>query len=419
MLKTTEFVPLWMGLAISGGLVGCSGNDSSTVIGAAPVINPIEVDKTIATVDWDQNNEVEMASHAYRSIARNSMLATLYSGQSAIFTSFISLVQGSRDKNCNSSGFIDAVLADAECKNMSNEVVDCSIEEGGKTVANSAVVITTVDQSAIFYQCQDGITSGSYFDGPLRVVLKDDFSVSGVYKNTTTVSALAEVSQQGENGQFVLNADNEIVKIQATDFLMQNEINTFFLSHEYDLTTEYDTSSDRLTSRNISECTTADEIVDDVIVKQGTSIVTQELLAASFASGLQQPSPQFSYAEFSNLNLIGAKNNFRCEDLDENTENGNESLRYDTSYSLTIDKIESKALGKNTALNWTDLVIPTDQKNIEGTITLTHINQNPIVSNYVVLAVFDKAGNVTVNDGPPMTVQGFLDLSKVEEVVAE
>jgi hypothetical protein len=405
--------PLKLSAAITlvGLLTACSGNDSSTSSGPAPVITPIEIDKTIVAVDWDQNNEVEMASHAYRAIARHSMLATLYSGHSVVFTSFINLVKGSRDRNCNESGSIDAELMDAECKNISDEVVSCTVEEDAIEVANPDVVLTTVEQSSIFYQCQDGVTLGSYFNGPLRVVLKDDISVVDIYKNTSTISAVAEVSQQGENGNFLLNEDDEVIKIPATDFLMQNEVNTFFKTHEYNLVTVYDTASDRLASRNISECTTADETVEGVF-KQGTSIVTQEVLETGFVAGLQEPSPQFPYTEFTDLDLIAAKDNFRCEDVDGSGENGNESLRFDTSYSL-VTKIESKALGENTQFDWTDLLIPTDQKDVEGIITLTHTNQNTV--NYVVTVVFDGVGGLTVNGGPQMTVQEFIDLSKAEE----
>jgi len=409
-------------LSLAIALVGCSGNDSSTTIGAAPVIDPIEVIKTIAALDWDQNNEVEMASHAYRAVARHSMLATLYSGQSAIFTGFINIVQATRDRNCYTSGSMVAEDVETECKD-GNGVVDCKITdtETDKEVSNPDVLFTTNEQTAIFYRCQDGSTSGSYFDGPLKVVLHDDFSVTDVYTNSTTISAVAQISKQGENGKFVLNSDDEVVKEEATDFLMQNEINTFFMTHEYNLSTEYDTSDNRLESRGILECTTPDKRVIDEksgesVFIPGTSIVPQEVLSTGFVAGLQEPSPQFSYTEFTDLDLIATKTNFRCEDLNADNEVVNESLRYDTTYSL-LTKIESKALGQNTQFSWADLVIPTDQKNIEGTIILTHTNQD--ASNYVVTVVFDKLGNLTVNNGPQMAVQDFLNVSKVEEVVAE
>ncbi len=232
---------------------------------------------------------------------------------------------------------------------------------------------------------------------------------------------MAQVSKQAENGKFVLDENDEVVKIPATDFLMQNEINTFFMTHDYSLSTEYDTSDDRLTSRGILECTTPDTVeIDEAsgesVFKQGTSIVAQEILSTDFVAGLQEPSPQFSYTEFTDLDIIAAKTNFRCEDIDEDTANGNESLRFDTSYNLTT-KIESKALGTDTQFSWTDLVIPTGQKNVEGTIVLTHTNQD--ASNHVVTVLFDKLGNLTVNNGPQMTVQNFLNLSKAEEVVVE
>ena len=418
-MSKIKYTALYSVLGLAIALVGCSGNNSSTTIGAPPVIDPIKVVKTIEAVDWDQNNEVEMASHAYRAIARHSMLATLYSGQSAIFTAFINLVQGSRDRNCNASGSIDAVLVEAVCKSDTSDVVPCTItdETENKKVANPAVAITTTEQTAIFYRCQDGITSGSYFDGPLRVVLEDDFSVNGIYTNTTTVSAVAQISQQSEDGKFVLNDNDEVVKVEATDFLMQNELNTFFMSQEYNLTTTYDTSSDRLTSPvDVTECTTADVVVDGVVTKLGTSIVTSEVLETDLVAGLQEPSPQFPYTEFTDLDLIATKTNFRCDDLDKDATNGNESLRFNTVYSLSTG-IESKALGTDTHLSWTDLVIPTDQKNIEGTIILTHTNQ--VAPAYVVTVVFDELGSLTVNGGPQMTVQELLDKSKAEEVIAE
>jgi hypothetical protein len=417
MLKkqsASHFLPLILIAGGAAGLVACSGNSSSTTIGPPPIIDAITVDKTIAAVEWSPNNEVEMASHAYRAIARHSMLATLYSGRSAVFSSFITIIQGTRDRNCNSSGSMDAVDLEAVCQDANDVDVSCTITENDKQVSNPDAFVKTTEQSAIFYRCQDGTTSGSYFDGPLRVMVKNDFSVDDVYTATTTVSAEALVSQQGENGKFVLDSNDQVVKVQTTDFLMQNELNTFFMSYEYNLAIEYDTSSNRLTTRVISECTTEDETVDSVLIP-GTSIVTQEVLSTDFVAGLQEPNPQFPYTEFTDLDLIATNNNFRCEDIDEDAGNGNEALRYDTTYSLST-KIESKALGEDTQFDWTDLVIPTDQKKIGGIMTLTHINQSPIVANYVVSVVFDEVGNVTVNNGPQMTVQEFLDKSELVEI---
>ena len=416
MLKkpsASHFLPLILIAGGAAGLVACSGNSSSTTIGPPPIIDAITVDKTIAAVEWSPNNEVEMASHAYRAVARHSMLATLYSGRSAVFSSFITIIQGTRDRNCNASGSMDAVDLEAVCQDANDVDVSCTITENDKQVSNPDVFVKTTEQSAIFYRCQDGTTSGSYFDGPLRVIVKNDFSVGDVYTATTTVSAEALVSQQGANGKFVLDNNDQVIKVQATDLLMQNELNTFFMSYEYNLAIEYDTSSDRLTTRAITECTTEDETVDNVLIP-GTSIVTQEVLSTDFVAGLQEPNPQFPYTEFTDLDLIAANDNFRCEDIDEDAGNGNEALRYDTTYSLAT-KIESKALGEDTQFDWANLVIPTDQKKIGGTMTLTHINQSPIVANYPVTVVFDGFGNVTVNSGPQMTVQEFLDKSKLVE----
>jgi len=419
MLKTMKLVTAFMGLAITAMLVGCEGNSSTTSLRTVPVIVPITVDKEIAAVDWDQNNEVVMASHAYRAIARNSMLATVYSGQSAIFKSFISIITGSRDSQCDVSGSIDAVLASSVCTDENDAEVSCTIEDGEDIITNPAVKITNTEQSAIFYQCQNvlytGVYSGRYLNGPLRVVVTDDFSVANVYTNTSKISAVAQVSQQDENGKFVLNDDDEVIKVQATDFLLQDEYNTFLISHDYDLQVQYDTRSDRLTSRSISECTTEDKTEavpgsDELVFKPGTSIVTEEKISSDQVAALQEPTPQLSYTEYTDLNLVAVKSNFRCEDLNDDTVIVNESLRYDTAYNLMVN-LESKALGENTVLSWTDLVIPTNQKNIEGTITLTHTNVG--ASLHVVTVVFDGIGNLTVNSGPQMTVQEFLDKSKL------
>ena len=415
MFKTMKLTPILVGLVIAIGLVGCEGNSSTTILGGSPVITPINIDKSILALDWDQNNEVEMASHAYRAIVRNSMLATIYSGQSAVFKSYISLVQGSRDIQCNVSGSIDASLAKSVCTDENSVEVSCTLEEDEKTIPNPAVKITNTEQSAIFYQCQDGVSSGKYLDGPLKVEVIDDFSIANVYSNTSRISAVAQVNQQDEKGNFVFNNDDEVIKVEATDFLLQNEVNTFLISYDYDLKTQYDTSSDRLTTRGISECTTEDKFEtvtdsDELVFKPGTSIVTEEAITTALVAALQGPSPQLPYTEYSNLNLMAIKSNFRCEDLDNNAGNGAESLRFDTHYSLTT-KVESKALGKNTQFNWTNLVIPNDQERIEGIITLTHTNQDS--SEYIVTVAFDGEGNLTVNAGPQMTVQEFLDRSKV------
>ena len=171
MLKknhVAHFLPLALITGVAMGLLGCSGNDSSLTLGPPLVIVPIEIDKTIEAVEWSENNEVEMASHAYRAVARHSMLATLYSGKSAVFSGFINIIQRAENRSCNAGGSMNVVIVDTACENSSNGVEECTIpDEDGKLVANSDAVITTKEQRAIFYQCQDGTTYGSYFNGPL------------------------------------------------------------------------------------------------------------------------------------------------------------------------------------------------------------------------------------------------------------
>jgi hypothetical protein len=415
-LKLTAAIAL---ASILGTLTACTGNSSSTSPGPIIVIDPIEIDKTLGVVDWDQNNEVEMASHAYRAVARHSMLATLYSGRSAIFSSFINLVNGSSARNCYVSGSIDADLLEKQCQNSSDDDVSCTVTntDNGEEESNPLAVLQTTEQRAVFYQCQDGLTEGLYFDGPLRVIVADDFSVDDTFTATTTISAVAEVSKQDENGDFILDANDEVEKVNATDFLYQSESYAFFIGYEYNLDVIYDTSSDRLSSpSDLSECTTADETVNGVFT-QGTSIVAQEVMRTDFVAALQEsyplPSsgPQFPYAEFTDLDLVASNDNFRCEDLNDDTDVINESLSYDTTYTLST-KIASKILGQNTQFDWNNLVIPTDQENIEGAITLTHTNTD--ANDYLVSVVFDGLGGVTVNSGSSMTVQEFLSQSELE-----
>ena len=406
MLKkhlTSRLLPVLLITGTASGLIACSGNETSSTFTPTAVIDPIEVDKTIDPLDWDQNNEVEMASHAYRAVAQHSMLATLYTGYSAIFTAFINLVSSSDDINCN-SGLIDASLPEKQCKDSNNDAVACKTEEN---TANPDVAITIEEQKAVFYQCQNG----NYFNGPLRVIVKEDYSVDDRYTKTTTISAVAEVSKQGENGKFELDANDDVVKVNATDFLLQNQYNTWLISHEYNLSIEFDNSDARLSSRNITECTTADKTEGDVF-KPGTSIVLKEELSSDFVAGLQEPSPQFPYTEFTDLSIVATNSNFRCEDLSEGKV-VNESLRYDTTYTLETG-IESKPLGKDTQYQWADLQIPSSNekdKYVEGTITLTHTNAD--TTDYPVTVSFNGAGGVTVNSGPSMTVSEFLDKSKV------
>mgnify|MGYP000371488432 FL=1 len=422
MLKkhlTSRLLPALLITGSASGLIACSGNDTSSTFTPTVVIDPIEVDKTIDPLDWDQNNEVEIASHAYRAVARHSMLATLYSGRSAIFSSFINLVNGSRVRDCNISGSIDADELDRQCQNVSDEEVPCTVTntDNGEEESNPLAVFQSKEQRAVFYRCQDGATEGLYFDGPLRVIVDDDYSVSDIYTATTTISAVAEISKQDENGDFILDDNDEVEKVNATDFLYQNESYAFFIGYEYNLDIIYDTSSDRLTFPiDLSECTTADKTVDGVFI-QGTLIVTQEIMRTDFVAALQEsyplPSsgPQFPYTEFTDLDLVASNDNFRCEDLNDDTDVINESLRYDTTYTLST-KIASKILGQNTQLDWSDLVIPSDQENIEGTITLTHTNTD--ANDYLISVVFDGLGGVTVNGGPSMSVDDFLSQSELE-----
>ena len=424
MLIKNKKSPVLIGLVAALALAGCEGNSSSSSTGPLAVITPIKIDKTIADVDWNSANPEQLqkyASHAYRAIAQHSMLATVYSGQSGIFKSFISLVQQSRNRSCNVSGSMVAELETRVCEDGTGEV-DCKQADGS---ANPDASITTTGLSSVFYQCQDGEYYGRYLNGPLKVLVKDDFSVQDTYTNTSTISAEAMINKQNPDGSFVtsINSDGDTVvdTEEATDFLFQNDYNAFLISHEYNLETVYDTSDDRLAFDSSEECTTADK-TENGKTTLGTSIVTKEAITSDKVAALQDlgerstVGPQFPYTEFTDLELVATKDNYRCEDLNDKA--GKESLRHDTTYSLTT-KISSKVLGKDTQFDWTELDIPYQEgEYVKGTITLTHTNSDN--SDIVVTAAFDGNGNVSLTpSGSSLSVEEFLALSKPEPATAE
>ena len=394
--------------ASSLGMGGCSGNSNSTSSIGSPVITPITVDKTITDVEWDANNQLEVASHAYRSIAKNSMLSTLYSGQSAVFSSFITLVQGSRDRSCNSSGSIDATLAARECKNSADAVVDCETA--------TDIVKTSTVQSAIFYRCQDGTISGNYFDGPLVVESTTDISVANERTVGTRISARAEVRDVGDNGKFVTNDDGSPAFVDATDFLQQNDVVTFFMTHDLVLETKFNNAANRY--ENLEACTTPP--TDD---KPGTAIPKSETLRTNSpdtdkVAFLQQDTPYLPYVEFENVELSRSFDAHKCV---ERVVDGESEfyLDYDRSHFDLTAKVASKAMGTQTDFFWRDLVIPTDQKNVEGTLTLTHTNPTGSAAPTTVVTLeFNGDEPVTISDAngsTSMSLSKLLEHSKQPE----
>ena len=368
-------------------MAGCSGNSSSSSINNSAYIEPAQIDKTISELEWDDNNRLEMASHAYRSIALNSLLASMYSGQSAVITTFITLVQGSRTRDCNLSGSIEAELASLQCTNGSDEVVNCD-------TAND-IVKTSLEQSAVFYRCQDGVVSASYFDGALTVDSTTDLSTADVRTVATRISAQAEIKKLDDRGEFVRDENGDIERIQSTDYLQQTELVTFFLSRDLILETQFDDSADRYSG--LEACTTAP--TDD---STGTAIPLAEALKTNGADKfavLQGDSPYLPYVEFNNLNLGRSFSNHRCEGTE---------LVYDSSaFDLTADNVASAAMGDNTQFFWRDLVIPSDQKNVEGTLMLTHNNPSGSASPTTNI-------NLNFNGDETVTIDGTVTLTLSE-----
>lgn len=374
------------GVAIATMLVGCEGNNSTTTIGGIPVIKPITVDKVIAPVEWDGNNDVAMASHAYRAIAQNSMLKLVFTNQLASFDILVNLFRVDSNRDCNSSGSMISTVEDNKCY-LADEVTvaDCNAE-------NAAVKIGA--QLSRAKECQDGIYAGQFFDGFFNVTSRTDTLTANELQTSTTISAVGKINELDSSGDIIRDEFDDPIQETVTDYLFQNENFTFFFSNEYQLYVDFDTNGpDNLL--DLAPCTDGNT---KYAARQGMRSDAVSALETAGANG-------YSYVEFSDLDLISIPV-YSCSEGQITT---------DYTYNFTANLASAVLGGREnaTTASWPDLNIPL-VGNTSGTLTLTHSNT---AGNYVMTVAFDGAGNVTItSDGgtdATHTVADFFALSKL------
>ena len=391
MLKTMKLASILMGLALTTLLVGCEGNSSTTSLGTIPVIVPINVDKEMAAVEWDENNDVAMASHAYRAIAQNSMLKLVFTNQLASFDILVNLFRVDSNRDCNTSGSMISTIENDIC-HLSDETTEVACD------AETAAVKTGAQLSRAL-ECQDGIYAGQYFDGFFNVTSRTDTLTTNELQTSTTISAIGEINKRDTAGDIVLDEFDDPIKETITDYKFQNESFTFFFSNEYQLYVDFDTNGpDNLD--DLAACT-----------DENTKYAARQGMRSDAVSALETTgSDGYGYVEFSNLNLMSVPS-YSCTDDVITT-------AYNYSFTATL---ASAVLGggenANTLASWPDLNIPLIG-DTSGTLTLTHANT---AGDYVMTVAFDGAGNVTItSDGGTdvtHTVADFFAVSKL--VVSE
>lgn len=384
MLKTMKLAPVFLVVA-STGLVGCEGNNSTTTVAGSPVITPIDVDKNIAAVEWDGNNDEAMASHAYRAIAQNSMLKLVFTNQLASFDILVNLFRVDSNRDCNISGTMVSTIENDKCY-LADEttLVDCNADDAA---------VKTGAQLSRALACQDGVHTGQYFDGFFNVNSRTDTLTANELQTSTTISAVGEINKFDSSGAIVLDEFDDPIKETITDYTFQNDNFTFFFSNEYQLFVDFDTNGpDNLV--DLAACT--DENTK-YAARQGMRSDAVSAMEASGTSG-------YGYVEFTNLNLMSVPS-YSCTDDSITT-------AYDYSFTATLaSAILGGGVDANTLVSWPDLNIPLIG-HTEGTMTLTHSNSGN--TPYVVTVAFDGNGNVTItsdNTNSTQTVSDFFALS--------
>ena len=405
MLNKKVIAPI-LGLAVTAGLVGCEGNSSSTVIAGSPSVVPTVVDKAMAPVEWDSNNEALVASHVYRSIAKNSVLLLGFTEELASVKTLLSLFRLQDNRSCFTSGSIKSEKTDDICYS-DNEVtkIDCTVlddSEPPQRIFNPDLVVKTNTQLSLAKECQDGVYSARYFDGFLNYKDKDDLGVINELRGSTSVSAIGEVPEINAQGEAVTNNDGDPQTITLTDYQYKTDSFTYFFDHEYELFVDLVN-----TPINLSACTSG---IEQLLSQQGIRSLELGGFEEKGADG-------YAYNRLTNFDLTASPTH-SCD---------GETLNRALAYTLT-STIESKAIGggddAKTTINWTNAYIPQEFDLVnkpKGEITLVH--QNPDTSDYTVTIHFDEnTGTVTLNEGEVNQVifdsaAEFLELS--EPVVTE
>jgi hypothetical protein len=374
MLKITpvvHYLPLAFIACLAQVLVACGSNSASTTIGPLPVIDPITVDKTISPIDWDQNNEVEMASHGYRGIVKNSLLIVVFTQKLVPLDLTVTLFPSVNDRSCRVSGRIISEIAETECfAEDGTSKVDCR-------TGDAVIRIDPSLSQAI--KCQDGNLFGQYTDGFFNIFQKTDLtylSEEDEFRTSTTISAINTIPK--------LDNMEEPVVDKRPDYLFQNDSVILFFDNEYE---------------TYVDLTTCDGDTYEYIARTGMRSFDVGFLEGD---GIRNYYP---YTQYTDLKLESIPVD-ACDDKEE--------------YNYSLSAIMANAamgggVNRNTAVTWPDMDISLAGGDPSGTLTLVHENED---GDYTLTLNFNtEEGLVTItspSENSPITLQlaDFLALSQ-------
>jgi hypothetical protein len=366
------FLPLIFIALAAVGLVACTGNNSSITVGLLALIDPIEVNKTIGTVEWDPNNEVEVASSAYRAISKNTLLRAVFTNKLVPFELSVDLFPLLKDRNCRISGRINFETANTQCFDGSGTEVNCSAE-------NAFVIVDPQLIKAV--ACQDGHSTGQYIDGFLKISKKTDFTTESEIRTSRTVSAIGTITKLDANGDPVLDASGETEVDERIDYLFQNELATFFFDNEYESYVDF--SFERLTCGEKSY---------QQLEREG---MRSNKLGTLEGDGTHN---YYLYTEYTALKLESIPTE-ACDEKDGLV------ISYDYSLStIMANAAMGGGVNRNTAVTWPDMDISLAGGDPSGTLTLVHENED---GEYTLTLNFNTDGFVTItspSENSPITL---------------
>jgi hypothetical protein len=359
------FLPLIFIALVAVGLVACTGNNSSTTVGLLALIDPIDVNKTINTVEWGQGNEEEMASNAYRAISKNSPIRAVFTNKLVPLDLSVDLFPLLEDRNCRISGRINFEIPSRECFDESgtNEV-DCP-DDG-----YAAITINSQLSEAV--ACQDGYIFGQYIDGFFNIIKKVDLTEGSEFRTSTTLSAISKISTLDE-------AD----VTQRSDYLFQNDLSILFFDNEYET------------------------YVDLTTCERGGSFgkVARTGIRSPDVGFLESDGTHnhYIYTKFTALDLVSTPIEI-CDD--------NEDYTYNLSTTMA-NAAMGGGVDRNTQATWSNMNISLAGKP-SGILTLIHKNED---GDYELTLDFNTEGQVTIdipssNNPITLLLAEFLALSQ-------
>jgi hypothetical protein len=380
-LKLTAAIAL---ASILGTLTACTGNSSSTSPGPVVVIEPIVIDKTITEVEWTADNYVTNASHAYRATTKNSMLRLVFTNQVAAFDLLINLFRVQSNRDCKISGRMITEQESEICKDSNGDIEICT---------NDSVLIESIQKSQAI-SCQDGDTSGLFFNGFFNISSKIDLTVANEERKSTTISALGSALAYDQNGDLIVDEYGDPVLNEFINYLFQSDTATFFFDNEYESYIDFSETKLICGTKEYKQ-----------VVRQG---MRSEQVGSQEGDGVNN---FYLYTQFSDLQLEAIPT-YTCDNTTEEV-----STTY--AYSLSTH-MASAAMGggdnRSTQVTWADMMISLDGMP-SGTLTLVHQNTD---SDSVTVTVTFNDDTVMVTDGVTLVsylLADFLALS--EPLVSE